>query len=389
MFSRLDRYIMGQVASVTVFATVVLCLAVMLIQSVRLVDLIVNRGLPITEFAYIASLMIPRFVALIMPIALFGALLFTYNRMINESEMIVMRSAGLSSAGLARPALVVAVCASIVCLGMTLYMMPTAAQEMRVHVEKNRSQWGAALLHEGRFTNVGDTVTLFVKERVGSELFGLFYHNRDDPQAPYTIMAERGTVVETDDGPRILVLNGSRQVFQDGQLHHIDFDRTTIDIALSQEQSVRIWVQPEERFLEQLFNPDMTDAGDRHYHDNLIAEGHDRLVTPLLPLAYTAIALAFMLRSGFSRRGNVMAVVGAVAGMTIILIGHMSLSSAAAKDLRLLPLFYANSLLPAAIGLVLAMRSPKTKPRKRGASDSTPNGSAKGAGNDPSFEPAE
>lgn len=369
MLGRMDRYIMGQVASVTVFATVVLCLAVMLIQSVRLIDLIVNRGLPISEFAYIASLMIPRFVALIMPIAFFGALLFSYNRMINESEMVVMRSAGLSSAGLARPALLVGLGASVVCLGMTLYLMPFAAQEMRAQVEKNRSQWGAALLHEGRFTNVGDTVTLFVKERIGSELFGLFYHNKDDPSAPYTIMAERGTVVETDGGPRILVLNGSRQVFQDGTLHHVEFDRTTIDIALSQQASEKIWAQPEERFLSDLFWPDLSDAGDRYYINNLIAEGHDRLATPLLPLAYAAIALAFTLRSGFSRRGNSIPVLAAVTAMTLVLVSHMSISSSMVKDPRLIPMIYANSLVPMAIALFFALRSPKTKPRQRGTSN--------------------
>ncbi|MDF1749975.1 MAG: LptF/LptG family permease, partial [Alphaproteobacteria bacterium] len=85
---QINLYIMRQLVSVTVFATIVLCVAVMLVQSVRLVDLIVNRGLPLPEFGYMASLMIPRFVALVMPIALFGAMLFTYNRMINDSELI-------------------------------------------------------------------------------------------------------------------------------------------------------------------------------------------------------------------------------------------------------------------------------------------------------------
>ncbi len=362
---QLDRYIMRQVVGVTVFATVVLCIAVMLVQSVRLVDLIVNRGLPLTEFAYIASLMVPRFVALVMPIALFGAMLFTYNRMIGDSELVVMRSAGMSTLSLARPGLTVGVISCVVCLGMTLFMMPLAAQEMRFHVEKNRSQWGAALLHEGRFTSVGSEITLFVKQRQGSELFGILYHNQEDPDAPYTILAERGAVVETDGGPRILVVNGSRQTFSDGQLHLVEFERTTIDIGISSEGSTTIWRQPEERFLPELLSPDLSDGNDSYYRLKLLAEGHSRIAIALLPLSYTCIALAFILRGSYSRRGNVWALVGAVACMTLVLVGHMSLVSSAGTDERLLPAIYANALLPVLIGLFALLRAPINSRRAR------------------------
>jgi len=355
---QLDRYIMRQVVSVTVFATVVLCIAVMLVQSVRLVDLIVNRGLPLAEFGYIASLMVPRFVALVMPIALFGAMLFTYNRMIGDSELVVMRSAGMSTLSLARPGLMVGVLSCIVCLGMSLYMMPLAAQEMRFHVEKNRSQWGAALLHEGRFTSVGSEITLFVKAREGSELFGILYHNQEDQDAPYTILAERGAIVETEDGPRIHVVNGSRQSFSNGDLVLVEFGNTAIDIGVSSEGSASLWRQPEERFLPELLSPDLSDGNDSFYRLKLLAEGHSRIAIALLPLAYTCIALAFILRGSYSRRGNVWSVVGAVSCMTLVLVGHMSLVSSAGNDERLLPAIYANAALPIVVGLLLILRPP-------------------------------
>lgn len=358
---QINRYIMRQVASVTVFATVVLCVAVMLVQSIRLVDLIVNRGLPLAEFAYMASLMIPRFVALVMPIALFGAMLFTYNRMINDSELVVMRSAGMSSASLARPGLIVGVLASIVCLGMTLFLMPFSAQEMRFHVEKNRSQWGAALLHEGRFTTVGSDITLFVKEREGSELFGILYHNQEDTALPYTIMAERGAVVETDEGPRILVVRGSRQSFQDGRLHVVEFDRTIIDIGVTPSAQNQAWAQPEERYLNDLFYPDLSDGNDSYYRDKLRAEGHNRFATALLPITYSVIALAFVLRGSYSRQGNFVSMIIAVAAMTLVLVGHMSVVSSAGKDLRLVPLIYANALVPTLIGLFVILKPKKHK----------------------------
>ena len=57
----LDRYILRQCLSMMIFVTVALSAAVWLAQSLRLVDLIVNRGLSIDLFIYLALLILPRF----------------------------------------------------------------------------------------------------------------------------------------------------------------------------------------------------------------------------------------------------------------------------------------------------------------------------------------
>ncbi|MEQ8603399.1 MAG: LptF/LptG family permease [Marivibrio sp.] len=361
---RVTLYMSQQIAAVTLFATVVLCVAVLLVQSVRLIDLIVNRGVGLSQFGYMASLMVPRFVALVMPIALFGATLFSYNRMINDSELVVLRSAGLSTWSLARPALIVAVAASAVCYAMTLYMMPAAAKELRFHLEETRSQWGAALLQEGKFTNVGDEVTIFVRERTGSgELQGILYHSQAAGETAFTVIAERGAVVETEQGPRIVVLNGTRQSFEDGRMHLVRFDRSTIDLGGDRKASENYWDQPEERFLPRLLYPSETDPNDVYYRPKLIAEGHGRLVLPILPITYAALALAFMLRAQFSRRGNLGGVLCAVGVMTVVLIGHLSLLNAAGRNLDLLPALWANALAPLLIALAVLYKPRKHKRR--------------------------
>jgi len=101
----MTRYILRQTLAIMVFVAVSFTAAVWLVQSLRLIDLIVNRGLSFGLFAYLAILILPRFIDVVLPIAVFIAILFTYNRLLSESELIVMRAAGVSQAGLARPAL--------------------------------------------------------------------------------------------------------------------------------------------------------------------------------------------------------------------------------------------------------------------------------------------
>src|ERR1700736_1313661 len=92
---RLDRYILRQCFGVMIFVTAALSAAIWLAQSLRLIDLIVNRGLSIEIFLYLAALILPRFLDIVLLIGVFIAVLFTFNRLTGGSELVVMRSAGL------------------------------------------------------------------------------------------------------------------------------------------------------------------------------------------------------------------------------------------------------------------------------------------------------
>src|SRR5215203_1370720 len=104
----LDRYILRQSFSIMVFVTAALSAAVWLAQSLRLVDLIINRGLSVELFLYLALLILPRFLDIVLPIGAFISVLFVFNRLTSESELVVMRAAGLGPMTLARPVFVLA-----------------------------------------------------------------------------------------------------------------------------------------------------------------------------------------------------------------------------------------------------------------------------------------
>src|SRR5918911_1969275 len=101
--TRLTRYILLQSLGATLFVTAALTAAIWLAQSLRLIDLIVNRGLSAELFLYLALLILPRFLDVVLPIGAFIAVLFVFNRLTSESELVVMRAAGLSPLSLARP----------------------------------------------------------------------------------------------------------------------------------------------------------------------------------------------------------------------------------------------------------------------------------------------
>ena len=122
--NRITAYILRQVLVTTVFVLVTLTLAIWLTQSLRFIELIVNRGLGLGSFFYLTALLMPNFLSLVTPIALFVSTLFVYNRLTVDSELVVMRAVGFGPGQLARPAIMLGIFATVIGYALSLYLVP-------------------------------------------------------------------------------------------------------------------------------------------------------------------------------------------------------------------------------------------------------------------------
>src|ERR1700682_2069380 len=161
----LDRYILRQCFAVMIFVTAALSAAIWLAQSLRLIDLIVNRGLSIDVFLYLAALILPRFLDIVLPIGVFIAVLFTFNRLTAESELVAMRSVGLSHLALARPVLILAGIAFLMLMSLSAYFLPASNRAFKDLQFEIRNRFVSSLLQEGTFTNISDKLTIYVGSR--------------------------------------------------------------------------------------------------------------------------------------------------------------------------------------------------------------------------------
>src|SRR5437764_11796182 len=254
----LDRYILRQCFSMMIFVTAALSAAVWLAQSLRLIDLIVNRGLSIEVFLYLALLILPRFLDIVLPIGAFIAVLFVFNRLTSESELVVMRSAGLGPVALARPVLLLAGIGFLALLTLSAYFLPASNREFKDLQFEIRNRFVSALLQEGAFTTISDKLTIYVGSRnERGEVIGLLINDERDPQQPVTIMAERGAFADAAGGSRLIMVNGNRQRFDrtNGKLTVLTFDRYTLDLEMLRDAPVVRFREAEERFIGELFFP--------------------------------------------------------------------------------------------------------------------------------------
>ncbi|HXC14298.1 MAG TPA: LPS export ABC transporter permease LptF [Stellaceae bacterium] len=352
----LTRYILRQCFGVMVFVTAALSAAVWIAQSLRLIDLIVNRGLSIDLFLYLALLILPRFLDIVLPIGVFIAVLFTFNKLTAESELVVMRAAGLGPMALARPVLMLAAIAFAFLMSLSLYILPVSSQAFKDLQFEIRNRFVSSLIQEGTFTTVSDKLTIYIRDRdADGDVVGLLINDSRDPQRPVTILAERAAFVDTSGGSRIVMENGNRQQYdpQTRKLSVLTFQRYTLDLDSLQDAPVVRFRGAQERFLGELMFPP---AGlDPLVRQSFVTELHQRLLIPLSALSFALIPLACLLPGQFSRRGQVKRVVTAIGAAFLFQTASLGVNDLAARFDEAIPLMYVVDLLPFAVGVTILL----------------------------------
>ncbi|HUK57996.1 MAG TPA: LptF/LptG family permease [Stellaceae bacterium] len=354
----LTRYVLRQILILMGFMTVSLAVAVWLIQSLRLIDLIVNRGLSLGLFLYLALLILPRLVEVVLPIAVFVGILFIYNKLTTESELLVMRAAGMSEAGLARPALIAGLIASILLYALSLEIVPAANRAFKDLQFQIRNRFASVLVQDGIFNTISDRLMVYDMGRNDAgDLMGLVIYDARDPQKPVTIFAERGAFADTPDGPRLLLANGTRQQRdkENGHISTLSFERYTLDLAGLADTAATRDRQPDERHTLELLFPGRRPAGDGSERAFFI-ELNMRLEGPLTAFVMAVLPILCLLPGEFNRRGQNRRVFVAILLAFLFEFADIGLKNLTGRSDVALPLLYLNIAVPLAVMLRMLWR---------------------------------
>lgn len=326
MLPRLSIYVLRQLIQPILLFTILLTIVIWLSQSLRLLDLVVNRGQSATTFAYLTLLMLPQLLVIILPIAFFGGTLYGLHRLNVESELVVMSAAGYSRSQLAVPTLLAAAIVMALTWLCALYLMPLGQRSMKAEVMSIRADIGAALLSEGKFNTPVKGLTVFIRELdPDGHIHGILVHDNRSTARPTTYLAEAGLLVVTPAGPRLVMVNGTveQSAAKGGRLSVLKFERYVFDLEQFAEQRRTKSLQTSERFLPELFWPNLArDPGDRMRRIYL-AEAHSRLSAPLYCIGFALIALAAIARGRRDRGAYTLRLtVAAVAAGLLRLVGY-------------------------------------------------------------------
>lgn len=334
MPAALTRYIFWQSAGPFVVVTFVLSGIIWLTQALKMLDLLIAQGQSLATFFELTLLALPTAINTVLPIALFCSLLYTLNKLIADSEIVVMFSAGMSRWAFAAPVLALTALTIVVVMFLNLYLMPLGMRTLRTKLFEIRGDVATSLIREGAFTNPVPGLTVYVRTRTpDGGIRGILVHDGRDPAQPVTYLAETGELARTSEGPRLIMYNGNIERVvrapknSDTPVTLLYFDKYTYDLSQysSGSRGVMAW-EARERYLGELFNPASNDIYGQARKSNLRAEGHDRLVAGFYPLMFALIALAALLPAPLNRRGyalqigmaTLVAVIARVVGFGVV-----------------------------------------------------------------------
>ncbi|MGZ5936675.1 MAG: LPS export ABC transporter permease LptF, partial [Rhizomicrobium sp.] len=349
---RLSTYVLGQMIGPTALFAFLLTAVIWLTQSLRLLDLVINRGQSAPTFVYLTLLIIPSLLVIILPIAYFAGTLFSLNKLNSDSELVVMSAAGFSRAQIAVPVLLAAMIVMALTYLCGLYLMPAGQRAMKDKVVDIRADIGAALLNEGEFNTPADGLTVFIRElNSDGTIRGVMVHDNRNKKNPITYLAVRGQLAQTPGGARLIMFDGTveQSGHAGGQLTVLKFQRDVFDLDQFASPTRATNRATSERYLSELFWP--SPQLPQKLRNAYIAEGHNRLSQPLYCIAFAMIALAAVLRGRRARGANALRLAIAALAAAIVRIAGYGVQGLAVGSPSLVFLFYLIPLLGAAIAL--------------------------------------
>ena len=313
----IDRYLLRQLTGPVALATLALTAVALLSQSLAGLDLIVTQRQSALVFLKVTLLYMPQLINLILPVAVFVAALVALNRLHTEQEIVVCFAGGMSRWRVISPAIRLACTVAFLALLMNLFVQPAAFRTLRQELFEVRTDLAATLVREGEFTEPAPGLTVYAQSVDGQgNLQNLFIHQVKPDGATTTYTAEKGRVGRAQGRPVLFMTNGSNQEFSSrGVLNYLTFEEYIFDLSPMANSDELIHFKPSDRWLHELFFPDLQQDWERRNRLELLAEGHARIASPLYNIAFMSLALAAIIGGGFSRLGygRRIAIMGAAA----------------------------------------------------------------------------
>ena len=298
-----NLYIFNQLLRTTLALTSVLVGIIWLFQTIRILELVVNRGAAVGDFLIMSVASMPLWLMIAIPISGFIAVNWVFSRILADRELLVMQSIGLSPLQLAKAPVALGILLTTFLAVNTVYILPTSFGVYKDLQFKFRNSIPTILLRDGVFIEVVNDMTMFIGSRDDNDIMrDLFIHDARIADRIITMTAQSGEFIERDGSPTLILQNGERSERnaegQSGAVLLFDTHSVTITRNSSQ-QTERATVDINEDSISNLLSPDA--APSPQYYLQRHAEGHYRIASPWLGLSLALLSAAIILRGQIRR----------------------------------------------------------------------------------------
>ena len=212
MLTRLDRYLLREVAQTSVAVTGVLLVVLVTNQLARVLAQAAQSDFPGSVVLALIGLTTLQQLTLLVPIGLFLGIVLALGRLYHESEMTAMTACGVGPLSIYRPIAMLTLLVVVLLAVLSFRVVPYAfdrAQQIRVEAFR-AAQFGA--LEPGRFRTFAGGDAVFYAEKVegDGQLKGVFVQRRVEDRLEIAV-AERAEQRGAGQAEQLFVLHDGRR----------------------------------------------------------------------------------------------------------------------------------------------------------------------------------
>lgn len=233
----LRRYFLREVAVPFLLGIGVFTFILLIARMLKLVELVVNRSVPLLQIAKLFAYILPTFLEVTVPMALLLAVLLSFGRLSADSEIVAMKTSGISLYQMLVPTLAFTGLVTLLALLLALYARPWGNTHLKASLYEIAKTRVSAGLRERVFNDDFAGLVIYVEhvEPPGDRLEGILIADARDPNQRNTVLAKHGFLVGNEEAHTITLrlLDGSIHTFLPDQKSYHKTDFTTYDVSLN------------------------------------------------------------------------------------------------------------------------------------------------------------
>ena len=362
IYMQFNLYIFNQLLRTTLALTSVLVGIIWLFQTIRILELVVNRGAPVSDFLIMSVASMPLWLMIAIPISGFIAVNWVYSRILADRELLVMQSIGLSPLQLAKAPIALGILLTGFLAVNSVYILPASYGVYKDLQFKLRNSIPTILLRDGVFIEVVDDMTMFIGSRDDDDVMrDLFIHDARLGDRIITMTAKSGAFIERDGSPTLILQNGERSERnaegQSGAVLLFETHSVTITRSSSSQPTARATIDINEDTIANMLSP--AAASSPQYYLQRHAEGHYRIASPWLGLGLALLSAAIILRGQIRRDLWTRRASMNIGACVLVIIAVVVTRGWVTNNASLWPFIHLSVFVPIVLALWL-LRSTKT-----------------------------
>ncbi len=233
----LRRYFFNEVAVPFLLGIGVFTFILLIARMLKLVELVVNRSVPVFEIVKLFAYILPTFLEVTVPMALLLSVLLSFGRLSADSEIVALKTSGISLYQMVIPVGFFTVLVTFLALWIALYARPWGNSNLKRSLYEIAKTRASAGLRERVFNDDFAGLVIYVEhlEPPGDQLEGVLIADSRDPDQRNTILAKSGFLVSNEKAHAVTLrlLDGSIHTFLPGEKSYHKTDFTTYDVNLN------------------------------------------------------------------------------------------------------------------------------------------------------------